>query len=467
MCAGPSVAGDGGVDGHADVAIPPGCDDKAEPKDSPACVVSEFGVFVSSAGKPDAAGTKEDPVNSIGIGLSKLNGKPRIYVCGGTYNERVVLPSAVSIYGGFNCDGWAHTGAKPVVGTPSQPGYALDVSNVNGAFEIADLEFVAANGNESFINSIAARFVQVPNATLRRVSLKAGDGANGEEGLEGASGETVKHTDPGGSPIDPKGNPGSTPTKQCRCPNAPTASTSGGSGGGFNGPGQPGGPDSILPSGPGGVDNGGGGSAGCSTGKRGATPKPAAAGAVSVQYGALDDGTWVPARGGDGSVGIPGQGGGGGGGTADGQGGGGGCGGCGGFGGEGGGGGGASVVLLAIDSPVRLVATELSAARGGDGGAGGAGGPGGPGGTGGAGTELACAGGAGGSGGAGGGGAGGPGGLSVGVLYRGAPPIDEGATITPSTPGNGGAGKSGNDGPTGLKAPIANIDSAKPNDGGS
>lgn len=44
-----NVDAGGGGDSDADVVQPPaGCDPKAEPKNAPKCVVSEFGVFVDA-----------------------------------------------------------------------------------------------------------------------------------------------------------------------------------------------------------------------------------------------------------------------------------------------------------------------------------------------------------------------------------------------------------------------------------
>jgi hypothetical protein len=441
ICAGPT--GDGGPD----VQVPTGCDDKAEPKDSPGCLVSEFAMFVSPKGNAAAPGTRDEPVDSIATALAKRNGKPRIYVCDGSYSERITLTDPVSIFGGFACDGWAYTGTKPVVGTLMQVGYALDVSNVEGAFEIADLAFVAARGTSDSVNSIAARFVSVGNGVLRRVTLRAGDGEVGKAGRDGDPGSTVTHVDANQKAMNADGNSAAPNAvgapRECYCPNAPTSKrlTVGGSGGTMNSAGQPGGPTVSD----GGTDNGAGGSGDCSSGKTGATPDPAAGGGVPPLFGGISsDNAWLPQTSGTGAVGVPGQGGGGGGGGG-GRGGGGGCGGCGGFGGEGGLGGGSSVAMLALDSPVLLLASELIAAKGGDGGPGGTGGLGGPGGNFGLGAGGGCSGGRGGSGAQGGGGGGGPGGLSVGILYRGdAPSQLDGTKIELGKPGNGGAGKSKN-----------------------
>ena len=77
--------GDAGVD-----APPAGCDPRADPKDAPKCVVSDFGVFVDATGGADGnPGTKELPTKTIAAALGKLGGKPRLYLCEGTYPEHV------------------------------------------------------------------------------------------------------------------------------------------------------------------------------------------------------------------------------------------------------------------------------------------------------------------------------------------------------------------------------------------
>ena len=212
QCPGAAVGSEGGGgEGGADTGVKPpaDCNDKADPKDSLPCVVSDFGIFVSPSGKPGASGKKDDPVDTITAALAKTGAIRRIYVCEGSFDERVVLKSAISIYGGFKCADWSYSGTKSVVGKSTEPGYALDVQSVVGAFEIVDLEFVAANGTDASPNSIAARFVGTSGATARRVKLTARDGAAGKSGDVGVAGSTVKHTDLAGTPnYSPDGNPG-------------------------------------------------------------------------------------------------------------------------------------------------------------------------------------------------------------------------------------------------------------------
>ena len=82
---------EGGPDARPDV-VPSGCDPAAAPKDAPACVANSFAVFVDgTAGADTNEGTKESPLKSIGVALTKLGSRSRVYVCEGTYAESVEI----------------------------------------------------------------------------------------------------------------------------------------------------------------------------------------------------------------------------------------------------------------------------------------------------------------------------------------------------------------------------------------
>jgi hypothetical protein len=175
-----------------------------------------------------------------------------------------------------------------------------------------------------------------------------------------------------------------------------------------------------------GIRDGVGGGSGCTPPAHdGASGQAQTAGVAAPSYGTVDGSGFRPSTGGPGLAGNPGQGGGGGG-RSGAAGGGGGCGGCGGGGGRGGASGGASIGLLTVGTPVRLIECAIVTSRGGAGGAGSAGEDGrigGPGGSGG------CFGGKGGPGAGGSGGAGGAGGLSVGVLFEDPQPLWNGSKL--------------------------------------
>jgi hypothetical protein len=434
---------DAAPDGPVLTGVPEGCDPSADPKDAPACVVNEYGVFVdATAGNDSNAGTRESPVKSIGTALGKLSGKPRVYICDGTYAEHVKLTSAVSLFGGFACGAWTYSGTKAKI-APQDVGYALEVSKVSGATAIADLAFAAQPGTEAAPSSIAAFVSGSPAVTFRRVTLTADKGASAAAQPKAANGTLMSST-PTASTLN--GNAGDATNggaaQSCTCANGGTSK--GGNGGNVGIDGVPGetaqsSPNPATATGEAGtVVDCAAGSGPHVNGRPGSDAPNASAAVAITKLGTLSEAGWQPEAGADGANGPAGQGGGGGGGSAGG-GGGGACGGCGGDAGKGGAGGGASVALLALDSPVTLAACTLTTADAGAGGAGGAGGDGAGGGIKGARGGAACDGGNGGKGGNGGAGAGGAGGISAGVLYKGAKPTID-ATITIGAKGAKGAG---------------------------
>ena len=127
------VQPDASADSPADAPIdaPAGCVLSLDPKDSPLCIADTVGIFVDGTKGDDAAGdgTKTKPVKSIGKGLSILGGKPRVYVCEGTYPGSVDVGVAVSIYGGLKCD-WTPSTNRPVV-VADKPAYGVSVTASN------------------------------------------------------------------------------------------------------------------------------------------------------------------------------------------------------------------------------------------------------------------------------------------------------------------------------------------------
>jgi hypothetical protein len=455
---GSSGGGDSGVDGTA----PPGCDPNADPKDAPKCVVNDFGIFVdATTGADTNSGSKELPVKSITAALTKLNGRPRIYVCEGTYAESVKLTSPISIYGGFACGTWEHTGTKATV-APSTGIAALEVAGVASPVRVADMTFTGPPSALQANRSSVAVFIRQSKIDFRRIEAKALEGTDGEKASTGSNYDGTLQAD------DPKlaGNSASGTTggaqQDCNAVCTNGVKSTGGKGGmggnnaGANMPsaGEPGKPDR-------GAGFGGSANAGClsvGAGGNGGLGNPGQSGTDGVAatvVGKLSDEGWLPAGGAAGTIGGPGQGGGGGGGTtsaSNGAGGGGACGGCGGAPGGAAQGGGASIALLALNSQVTITDSTLTTLKAGAGGNGIAGQDGQIGGFGGVQSLGGCSGGAGGKGGRGGASAGGAGGISVGVVYRGDKPTRSNANVTPGPKGAKGTGGASpaNDGPDGL-----------------
>lgn len=469
-----SGSADGAIDGQGNmnadgasptdggsIDAPPGCDLKADPKDSPACVADSVGVFVDAKnGSNDSDGTKAKPYQTIAKALTANSGaKPRVYVCAGAYSDNVVIDKthAASVYGGFACGAWTYATSNTVTVKPVS-GYALDVNSVVGGITIEDVEFDAPDGSASGVNSIAAFVHESPSVTLKRTKLVAGAGYQGADQPQGAMG-ALKSSNGVSHPNSQQGNDGVGMTGGaqlvCTCMNGLTSK--GGKGGDQGLDGANGETAQAVPS-PAFASGAGSTVMQCAMGQNGvvgsAAPDAIAAIGISA-VGTLGSTGWSAAPGGDGTDGQAGQGGGGGGGNGGG-GGSGGCGSCGGSKGLGGGGGGASIALVALNAPVTLISATLqgaSAGRGGNGGAGGA-----PQATAGlhGSSASACLGGNGGLGGAGGAGGGGAGGVGAALVYKGTKPIYAAdSTLTAGTKGAHGAGGAvTNDGPDGIGVDV-------------
>lgn len=418
---GGATPGPGGSTPVGTVPAPEGCDPNAEPREAPKCVVNEYGIFVDAAGADTNPGTREAPVKTFAVALTKLAGRARIYVCDGTYPEHVTLTSPVAIYGGFACGAWTYAVVKPKL-APIDPGSALHIASVAGPVFISDLEIAAGPTLVAGASSIGIFASESGRVTLRRTAVYASDGKAGADGVALANYDPLRALQ-GTNFVDPLVVP--------EKPNSLCPSSVGGAGGAKGGDGGPGKVSRAVPypsasyTGLGG-DSGTGGSDTGDDGEPGSYGDGGSGGAGAATIGSLDATGWSPTSGTAGAAGGNGQGGGGGGN----EGGGGGVGGCGGAGGPRGTGGGASVAIVAYQTPIVLEQTLLTARAAGRGGNGGNG-------------QLAQGGGLkstragrnggvggpGGHGGSGGGGGAGSGGISAGIAYKGIAPTIEGAEL--------------------------------------
>ena len=467
----PAPGPEAGADAAADTF---GCNPMLTPKDA-ACILDDaYGVFVAppaadgGAGGSDVSGngTMALPYATIGTALKNLNGKSRVYLCGGTYPEQVTLDEAhaASLYGGLTCAAgasgltWRYEGTVAQVrpSVADRPAITVSAGPTPIAIEDVGIESPATHVQDptgAGQSSIAA-WVDKSTVSFARVVLTAGDAANG------ADGTTLDNYERTVPPPGPQAN--GDPARQT-CPPGAISPPGDGTLGGHGAVASPSGGDGVsFPpttgappfDGKGGVFDMTSGNP--SPGDDGASGFARSGGAAALVLGVLSDSSWAPSAGGDGRAGTPGQGGGAGGGLPNGvpdsgafyPGGAGGVGGCGGGGGTGGKGGGASVALFSVSSMVTLTACQLTSAQAGNGGKGGSGDIGQPGGP----PAFQAMGGHGGRGGAGAGGsggAGGTGGLSAGVAYRGAEPIRDASTAIQVSHG-AGAGQPGVGGQAGL-----------------
>lgn len=342
---------------------------------------------------------------------------------------------------------------------------------------IEDFAFEAADATTAGGSSLGAFVTSSKSVRLRRVSITAGKGKDGENGVGTSTAAATGATGNAGHDAcaaTEQPNPGGVAVTSM-CDGVPSASIGGKGGDGGNdnsnaGPGDNGEPD--LGGGNAGLGEAnsgwscsvGAGLGGATAGANGTSKSPMP-GASTL--GTLTSTGFAGTPGSDGENGTPGQGGGGGGGakapaiTVDNptpcgltnprtgaSGGSGGGGGCGGKGGTGGKAGASSIALAVLDSKVTLSDVELIAKDGGKGGNGGVGQPGGnPGAPGDGGTAIdssnRCPGGQGGKGGKGGSGGGAAGGISAGIVWHGgSAPTQTGLTFTEGAFGTKGIGGS-------------------------
>jgi hypothetical protein len=409
-----------------------------------------FGVFVSTAGSDNNAGTMASPVATLGhaMDLAKAAGK-RVYACGGTYaSENLVVGASrdgVSAYSGLDCSvmPWTYNASKVATVAPTAAGYALRVTGLSTGVSFEDFGFVAQPGAAAGDSSIAVFISGPSHVVLRRCAVQAAGGAPGADPSPLGPAAPAPSGNPGtlGSGGDAKPNPAC--TMSIGGAGGPPSSNDGGQNGNDGKDGQPGAPNHGSAAA---QDCGNG-----SSGKNGSTGSVGGSGAGASSWAALSASGWTPSAGEPGVPGAVGQGGGGGASLdSSGGGGSGGAGGCGGTGGAAGTGGGSSIALLAYQSSVDLEACTLQAASAGRGGNGAAGQVGQARGLHGNGFGAACPGGNGGVGGSGGPGGGGAGGLSAGVIWSGTAPTISGASVpTATTLPNvslGALGASGKDG---------------------
>lgn len=461
-------------------------------------------VFVSPNGSDDAAGTREEPVLTIGKALElAAEGGLSVYVCNGTYEEAVRLTTGATIVGGYDCtNGWRRDRNQAIVEPAS--GIPLKVIGVDAKVYIERIAFRAPDGSTPGQSSQAASIVDSSDVSLYRVELSAGNGANAAhavkgtdasqtlppKGSKGADTSTVpcNYGDGGVCAFYAVGGGSSLATTTCEDVDGQTITFRASLGGrganiytaGYRAPscasmtgGNPALPQLRVGSGLW-VDIGG--SQYGASGSPGSDGAPASSGFGSVEGGRYQA-TNVGSDGTRGAPGKPGLGGAGGMSYASGSGGlcgqfypgsGGGQGGlpgCGGGGAKGAGAGGGSIGLVIQNSSVVLdsvVINTRNGGRGGDGASGGLGQLGGQGGDGGlastASTSLAgkpgSAGGAGGRGGDGGPGGGGP---SIGIIYMGTAPALGHVVFGVGAPGSGGKPVSGAAAPAGIKAEIYEV----------
>ncbi|WP_437751404.1 hypothetical protein [Sorangium sp. So ce1389] len=438
------------------------------------------GVFVAHRGDDADEGTRKAPVRTLRRAVEKARneGKRRVFACAEVFDEAVMLPSGIELWGGRDCttDEWGWPGTLSVTEIAPEPGrvpLTVEATQGLGTSKIFAVRLVAADASEAGASSIAMLVTDGADVVVRWSEIIAGNGADGEPGedapLERApNGARASHGERACSDELVAG--GAIAVTEC----ADGTMSVGGSGGvgerDAGGAGEAGAPaPPALEASTDGLGGQGESTGACEPGvpgrdgAHGAPGKGAEQDSVRLGSSGLHGG-----RGENGTPGGTAQGGGGGGGTrgrgvcgrsepqGGASGGSGGGGGCGGRAGGGGGAGGSSIGAVILGAKARFEMSRITTGRGGNGGAGGRGQQGGhgyPGGYGGeagmtAGGEIryACDGGHGGKGGDGGHGGGGLGGSAVGLARDDSEvSVDRGVTFELGAPGAGGPGDEAGD----------------------
>lgn len=436
-------------------------------------IEEQCGIFVSSwQGDDDAPGTRAKPVRTLQHAIDLASeGKRTVYACAELFEETVVLPPAMRIVGGLDCDDdWQPIGSiakTKILAPPDQHAMIVEPGEIHSF--VFDVWMEAVDATVPGGSSIAVMAWDNAHVRFFGCGFVAGNGKRGLDGQAGDPGAPVAKGGPNGlygaSACSGDAPPGGGLVVTTCDDGVVTVGGIGGKGGassGFDGtPGLPEpwpNPDEMGMSGLGEQPD-----AVCMAGSEGSSGADGFDGAGASGLGTMSYYGYVGLSGADGTHGTVGQGGGGGGGGRGGPlfcgnkpnggagGGSGGAGGCGGRGGRGGGYGGASIGLAIGVADVAVTAGVFKTGHGGDGGTGGMfqlggeGGAEGPGGNGFAGSKKGCSGGPGGRGGDGGYGGGGLGGPSVAVTHKIEELDIDFALVKLGPPGKGGLGGNPND----------------------
>ena len=268
------------------------------------CIVSDaFGVFVSPGGMDSNAGTMASPVATIGhaMDLAKSAHK-RVYACGGSYTtgDLVVGSSrdGVALYAGLDCSmtPWVYNASKVATIAPATAGYALQMTGLTAGVTFEDFVFQSKDGSSAGASSIAVFASGSMGIVLRRCTVQAGSGTQGQD-------QTQQPT----LSAAPSGNPGMLTSAGAQQPN-PLCPTSIGGAGGPPGPtpgndgsdGQPGTSNKGVASA---QDCGAG-----SSGKNGAAGGPGGSGPGASAWATFGASGWSPTAGQPGGGGTVGQG---------------------------------------------------------------------------------------------------------------------------------------------------------------
>ena len=161
--------------------------DATTPDEDSCAITNDHGVFVSPDGNDDDGdGTQSAPFATLSKAIeAAATDDKHVYACAtsGDYTEALRLDSDaadVAIFGGFDCGTWAYdTGRKARIAPSDARAVVADSAD---DLELYDLEIVADDADAAGESSIALTLLDT-DATLVRVSLIAGEGMAGTNGM--------------------------------------------------------------------------------------------------------------------------------------------------------------------------------------------------------------------------------------------------------------------------------------------
>jgi len=155
------------------------------------------GVFVAKNGRPDAAATLDDPLDTLQAAITRAAADPSkrdVYVSTGVYSENVTLAAGINLYGGYSLD-FLHrdvaenqTTILGVVPTGQQRG-AVTADNIRQPTVMDGFTIYGRNATEIGASSYAV-YLKNSDASLHLSNnvVMAGNGAAGQRGMPGGDG---------------------------------------------------------------------------------------------------------------------------------------------------------------------------------------------------------------------------------------------------------------------------------------
>ena len=196
--------GGGGGGGGVIVTLPDGgtIEAPAPPPPTLPGATPLAGVFVSSSkGTEGADGAMTRPVKTLDAAMQLARErKEPVIACAEVYSEAVTLRDGVTMYGYFDCSNiaqWKRVDAKAKIVSPTSPAVLAGNMVLPTAFagfeiEAPDIPGTATGG--AAVSSYGMIIRSSMNLTISEVSIRAGKGQDGVDGVEPAAGNAELST---------------------------------------------------------------------------------------------------------------------------------------------------------------------------------------------------------------------------------------------------------------------------------